>query len=165
MPVSQFSFNTSVGVRPAGVSGHELRAAQQRQPRLLARVRLRAVRQGVDRPDATASRNTRRCRRRGPPIRCPRTPWRSSTTRRSSSTTRGATGPTTAPIASTRSTRSIDLMELIPKTDIKVAYDYSRAESTYTYGLAPNTVIAAPVQLTPVLNELQRGTHRRPATS
>jgi MtrB/PioB family decaheme-associated outer membrane protein len=53
---------------------------------------------------------------------------------------------------------SFDLLKLIPKTDIKVAYNYSRAESTYTYGLAPNTVIAAPVPLTPVLNKLQRGT-------
>jgi MtrB/PioB family decaheme-associated outer membrane protein len=53
---------------------------------------------------------------------------------------------------------SFDLLKLLPKTDIKMAYNYSRAESTYTYGLAPNTVIAAPVQLTPVLNKLQRGT-------
>ena len=53
---------------------------------------------------------------------------------------------------------SIDLLKLIPRTDIKVAYDFSRAKSTYVYGLAPNTTIAAPVQLTPVLNELQRGT-------
>jgi MtrB/PioB family decaheme-associated outer membrane protein len=53
---------------------------------------------------------------------------------------------------------SFDLIKLITKTDIKVAYSYSRAESTYTYGLAPNTVIAAPLQLSPVLNELQRGT-------
>jgi hypothetical protein len=53
---------------------------------------------------------------------------------------------------------SFDLLKLLPKTDIKVAYNYSRAESTYTYGLAPNTVVAAPVQLTPVLNKLQRGT-------
>ncbi len=53
---------------------------------------------------------------------------------------------------------SVDFIKLIPRTDIKLAYDYSRAESTYTYGLAPNTVLAAPVQLTPVINELQRGT-------
>jgi MtrB/PioB family decaheme-associated outer membrane protein len=53
---------------------------------------------------------------------------------------------------------SIDLLKVFPKTDIKVAYDYSRAQSTYTYGLAANTVIAAPLQLAPVLNELQRGT-------
>jgi MtrB/PioB family decaheme-associated outer membrane protein len=53
---------------------------------------------------------------------------------------------------------SIDLVKLIRKTDLKVAYDYSRAESTYTYGLAANTVIAAPLQLTPVVNENQRAT-------
>jgi MtrB/PioB family decaheme-associated outer membrane protein len=53
---------------------------------------------------------------------------------------------------------SVDFIKLIPRTDVKVAYDYSRAESTYTYGLAPNTVIATPLQLTPVMNELQRGT-------
>jgi MtrB/PioB family decaheme-associated outer membrane protein len=55
-------------------------------------------------------------------------------------------------------TASMDLIKILRKTDIKVAYDYSRAESTYTYGLAANTVIAAPVPLTPVTNELQRGT-------
>jgi len=53
---------------------------------------------------------------------------------------------------------SMDLLKVLPKTDIKFAYDYSHAESTYTYGLAANTVIAAPVQLDPVMNELQRGT-------
>src|SRR5262249_44470208 len=53
---------------------------------------------------------------------------------------------------------SMDLVRLVPRTDIKVAYDYSRARSTYVYGLAPNTVLPAPVQLTPVLNELQHGT-------
>lgn len=53
---------------------------------------------------------------------------------------------------------SMDLLKLLRKTDIKFAYDYSRAESTYTYGLAANTVIATPVPLAPVMNELQRGT-------
>ncbi|MEP7306818.1 MAG: MtrB/PioB family decaheme-associated outer membrane protein [Acidobacteriota bacterium] len=53
---------------------------------------------------------------------------------------------------------SMDLIKVLRNTDIKFAYDYSRAESTYTYGLAPNTVVVAPVQLSPVVNELQRGT-------
>jgi MtrB/PioB family decaheme-associated outer membrane protein len=53
---------------------------------------------------------------------------------------------------------SVDLLKVIPRTDIRAAYDYSRAQSTYTYGLAPNTVITAPVQLAPVINELQRAT-------
>jgi len=52
----------------------------------------------------------------------------------------------------------MDVVKLVPKTDIKFAYDYSRAQSTYTYGRAPDTVLAAPVQLAPVMNELQRGT-------
>jgi MtrB/PioB family decaheme-associated outer membrane protein len=55
-------------------------------------------------------------------------------------------------------TASMDLIKLLPKIDVKFAYDYSRAESTYTYGLTADTVIAAPVPLTPVTNELQRGT-------
>jgi MtrB/PioB family decaheme-associated outer membrane protein len=53
---------------------------------------------------------------------------------------------------------SMDLLKLVPRTDLRIAYDYSKARSTYVYGLAPNTTIAAPVQLSPVLNELQRGT-------
>ncbi len=53
---------------------------------------------------------------------------------------------------------SMDLIKLFPKTDIKIAYDYSHAESTYDYGLAPNTVLPGVVPLAPVTNELQRGT-------
>jgi MtrB/PioB family decaheme-associated outer membrane protein len=53
---------------------------------------------------------------------------------------------------------SMDLIKLFPRTDIKLAFDYSRAESSYTYGLAPDTVLPTPVPLTPVVNELQRGT-------
>src|SRR4029077_13871124 len=55
-------------------------------------------------------------------------------------------------------TASMDLIKLLKKTDVKFAYDYSRAQSTYTYGLAANTVIAAPLQLAPVINELQLAT-------
>lgn len=53
---------------------------------------------------------------------------------------------------------SIDLLKVIPRTDVKIGYDYSRANSLYVYGLAPNTVIATPVQLPAVTNQLQRGT-------
>ena len=53
----------------------------------------------------------------------------------------------------------MDLLKLIPRTDIKVAYDYSHAESTYIYGLAPNTVLAgAGASSRRSINELQRGT-------
>jgi len=53
---------------------------------------------------------------------------------------------------------SIDLLEAWPKTEVRMAYDYSRAESQYIYGLAPNTTLAPVVQLPVVSNELQRGT-------
>jgi hypothetical protein len=55
-------------------------------------------------------------------------------------------------------TGSMDLIKVFPRTDIKMAFDYTRADSTYTYGLPTNTVLAAPVPLAPVTNELQRGT-------
>ena len=55
-------------------------------------------------------------------------------------------------------TASMDLLKLFPKTDVKIAYDYSRASSTYVYGLAANTVLPTPVPLAPVMNKLQRGT-------
>ncbi len=53
---------------------------------------------------------------------------------------------------------SLDLLKAWPKTDVRMAYDYSRAESQYLYGLAPNTTLAPVVQLPVVSNELQRGT-------
>lgn len=53
---------------------------------------------------------------------------------------------------------SFDLLKVIPKTELRLAYDYSHAESTYVYGLAANTVIAAPVQLPAVVNQLRRST-------
>jgi MtrB/PioB family decaheme-associated outer membrane protein len=53
---------------------------------------------------------------------------------------------------------SVDLLKVIPKTELRVGYDYSKGESTYVYGLAPNTTIAAPIQLPAIRNTLQRGT-------
>ena len=53
---------------------------------------------------------------------------------------------------------SMDLLKVFSRTDIKVAYDSSRGDSTYTYGLTPNTVLPTPLQLTPVTNMLQRAT-------
>ena len=55
-------------------------------------------------------------------------------------------------------TASLDLLKILPKLDIRLAYNYSHAVSTYTYGLAPNSPLPAVVPLTPVMNELQRGT-------
>ena len=55
-------------------------------------------------------------------------------------------------------TASMDLLKLWPKTEIRFAYDYSHAQSVYVYGLTTNTPLPPVVQLTPVVNELQRGT-------
>jgi hypothetical protein len=41
---------------------------------------------------------------------------------------------------------------------VRLAYDFSRAESTYVYGLAPNSTLPAPTQLPPVLNRFHRAT-------
>lgn len=48
------------------------------------------------------------------------------------------------------------LSKLIPKTDINLSYGDIRSKSTYIYGLAPNTVIASPVQLPPITNRLKQ---------
>jgi MtrB/PioB family decaheme-associated outer membrane protein len=53
---------------------------------------------------------------------------------------------------------SMDLLKLLAKTDVRLSYTYSHAESLYVYGLAPNTTLAPVQQLPPVVNELQRAT-------
>ena len=52
---------------------------------------------------------------------------------------------------------SIDILKFIPKTDVKLAFDYTKSDSTYTYSLAPVTVLATPQPLPAVTNELTRG--------
>ena len=53
---------------------------------------------------------------------------------------------------------SLDLLKIVPKMDFRIAYDLSDARSTYVYGLAANTTIAAPAQLPAVTNALRRAT-------
>jgi hypothetical protein len=53
-------------------------------------------------------------------------------------------------------TASVDLLKLWPKTDVRFAYDLSRAVSTYAYGLAPNTPLPPVAQLPPVRNTQNR---------
>jgi len=55
-------------------------------------------------------------------------------------------------------TAGLDLIKLWPRTDIRVAYDYSNADSRYVYGLAPNTTLPPVQQLPIVNNRLQRAT-------
>lgn len=53
---------------------------------------------------------------------------------------------------------SMDLLKLFARTDVRFAYDYSHAKSTYVYGLAPNSTLPTPVQLPPVVNSFARAT-------
>ena len=53
---------------------------------------------------------------------------------------------------------SLDLIKLLRKTDVRMAYDLSHARSLYIYGIPPNSTLAPPVQLPAVVNELQRAT-------
>lgn len=42
------------------------------------------------------------------------------------------------------------------KTEARLSYDYSEATGSYTYGLAPDTVLLGPAQLPDVFNKLQQ---------
>jgi len=53
---------------------------------------------------------------------------------------------------------SVEIVKVIPRVDIKVGYDYTKGQSTYLYSLSANTILAAPVQVSPVLNEHNMGT-------
>jgi opacity protein-like surface antigen len=53
-------------------------------------------------------------------------------------------------------TMSADLLKLWAKTDVRFAYDLVRGESTYVYGLAPNTTLPPVSQLPPVTNNRNR---------
>ncbi len=53
---------------------------------------------------------------------------------------------------------NLDLIKLIPKTDLKFGYNVSRSRAVYVYGVVPGSTIVAPQQLPPVKNELQTGT-------
>lgn len=55
-------------------------------------------------------------------------------------------------------TASADLIKLLPKTEIRIGYDRSKARSRYVYGLAPNSTLVTPVQLPAVENDFQRAT-------
>ena len=53
---------------------------------------------------------------------------------------------------------SVEIVKILPKTDVKAGYDYTKGQSTYFYSLPANTAQAAPVQVPPVLNEHNMGT-------
>lgn len=53
---------------------------------------------------------------------------------------------------------NLDLMELVPRTELRFGYDISKGEATYVYGLVAGSKVPVPQQLPPVVNELTRGT-------
>jgi MtrB/PioB family decaheme-associated outer membrane protein len=55
-------------------------------------------------------------------------------------------------------TASADLLKLWPKTDVRFSYDFVHGQTTYVYGLAPNTTLPPVSQLPPIFNTRNRVT-------
>jgi MtrB/PioB family decaheme-associated outer membrane protein len=55
-------------------------------------------------------------------------------------------------------TASLDLLRMLPETELRFAYDISRSRSTYVYVLPAGGTLPPPSQLPPVINRLQSGT-------
>lgn len=53
---------------------------------------------------------------------------------------------------------TVDLIRLLPKTEVRIGYDLSRAKTTYEYGFTSNTTLPAVRQLTPIVSRLERAT-------
>lgn len=53
-------------------------------------------------------------------------------------------------------TASLDLPQVASRTTLRLAYDYVRSHAQYLYLLPSNSTLAAPQQLPPVRNEIQR---------
>ncbi len=53
---------------------------------------------------------------------------------------------------------SVDIVKILPKTDVKFGYNYSKADSSYVYSIPAGSPQAAPNQLPAVTNKIQRGT-------
>ena len=53
---------------------------------------------------------------------------------------------------------SADLLKLVPKTEIRLSYDFTRSRARYDYLLTADTTLPAVQQLPPLLNELRHGT-------
>jgi hypothetical protein len=55
-------------------------------------------------------------------------------------------------------TASVDLLRLTSRAALRLGYDYVRSRARYLYLLPENTTLTRPVQLSPVLNRIQRAT-------
>ena len=55
-------------------------------------------------------------------------------------------------------TAGLDLPELVSRTVVRLGYDFVSSRARYVYTLRPDTALAAPQQLAPVRNDMQRAT-------
>jgi MtrB/PioB family decaheme-associated outer membrane protein len=55
-------------------------------------------------------------------------------------------------------TGSLEVARLLPRTSLRVNYDYSGSDARYLYVLVPDSTLPTPQQLPPVRNKLHRGT-------
>jgi MtrB/PioB family decaheme-associated outer membrane protein len=53
-------------------------------------------------------------------------------------------------------TANLDLADLVPRTALRLAYDFTRAQSRYLYLLPPDSTLTRPEQLPPVKNAVHR---------
>ncbi len=53
---------------------------------------------------------------------------------------------------------NVDVLQLVPRVDLSMAYDSSRSRATYVYRLAPDTTLNPVTQLPALRNDLQTGT-------
>jgi MtrB/PioB family decaheme-associated outer membrane protein len=53
---------------------------------------------------------------------------------------------------------NLDLLKLLPRTEVRFAYNYSRSTAAYVYGAPATSTLATLVQLPTVMNELRTGT-------
>lgn len=53
---------------------------------------------------------------------------------------------------------SLDLLKVIPKTELRVGYNYTLGKSSYNYALGPNSLLVTPAPLPELRSDIQRGT-------
>lgn len=53
---------------------------------------------------------------------------------------------------------NLDMLKLVPKTELRFGYVYTKSNATYVYTLAANSPLTPPVQLPAVINEQRTGT-------
>lgn len=55
-------------------------------------------------------------------------------------------------------TADLGLLKMIPNTELRLAYSFTRSRAVYVYGVPADSTLTTPQQLPPVKNQLQNGT-------